>query len=258
MFAKRLHRSLFFFATYAYLLLASTACLWIVYEYFGFHSFASYYAYWASTFLILAARSVAIAELCRHVLRAYQGIWKLAWRALSVLALLFLLHAAFDTWGQANQLALYGLTLGRDLDMASVAILAILLLIRNYYGLALDHAQKNIAFGILFLCSVRVINNTILRNLFAGSLYSSFLVNFISIGPSMRAQVERATNMWSMIDIYSLLISTGIWCFALRKSLPEPAAKPALLPTEVYREMSPAINVRLSAFNDRLVELLKP
>ena len=33
---------------------------------------------------------------------------------------------------------------------------------------------------------------------------------------------------------------------------------PVLLPAEVYRELSPAINLRLSAFNDRLVELLKP
>jgi hypothetical protein len=31
-----------------------------------------------------------------------------------------------------------------------------------------------------------------------------------------------------------------------------------LLPAEVYREMSPAINMRLATFNDRLMELLKP
>jgi hypothetical protein len=179
------------------------------------------------------------------VLRAYRGIWNLAWRALSVLVLLFLVHAAFDSWGQTNRLALYGLILERDLDMVSVAILAILLLIRNYYGLALSHVQKNIAFGLLFLGSTRIINNTILRNLFAGRLSSWF-------------QVESATDLWSVIDIYSLLISTGIWCFALRKSLPEAIVKPALLPAEIYREMSPAINVRLSAFNDRLARLLKP
>jgi hypothetical protein len=29
------------------------------------------------------------------------------------------------------------------------------------------------------------------------------------------------------------------------------------LPAEIYRELSPAINLRLSAFNDRLLELLK-
>jgi hypothetical protein len=33
---------------------------------------------------------------------------------------------------------------------------------------------------------------------------------------------------------------------------------PEMLPAEVYRELSPAINLRLSAFNDRLAELLKP
>jgi hypothetical protein len=31
-----------------------------------------------------------------------------------------------------------------------------------------------------------------------------------------------------------------------------------MLPADVYREMSPAINMRLATFNNRLVELLKP
>jgi hypothetical protein len=31
-----------------------------------------------------------------------------------------------------------------------------------------------------------------------------------------------------------------------------------LLPADVYRELSPAINMRLATFNSRLVELLKP
>jgi hypothetical protein len=30
-----------------------------------------------------------------------------------------------------------------------------------------------------------------------------------------------------------------------------------LLPAEVYRELSPAVNLRLRAFNDRLMGLLK-
>jgi hypothetical protein len=54
------------------------------------------------------------------------------------------------------------------------------------------------------------------------------------------------------------MTAMGIWCYALRKPIPERADAPELLPVEVYRELSPAINMRLATFNNRLVELLKP
>jgi hypothetical protein len=44
----------------------------------------------------------------------------------------------------------------------------------------------------------------------------------------------------------------------LRKPLPVLAKDPGLLPASVYEEFSPALNLYLRAFNDRLQELLKP
>jgi hypothetical protein len=35
------------------------------------------------------------------------------------------------------------------------------------------------------------------------------------------------------------------------------AKDPELLPVKVYQEFSPALNMRLRAFNDRLLEMLK-
>jgi hypothetical protein len=60
-----------------------------------------------------------------------------------------------------------------------------------------------------------------------------------------------------MIRTSGEIISISIWCYALRKPLPAPAKDPVLLPAEVYRELSPAVNLRLRAFNDRLMGLLK-
>jgi hypothetical protein len=54
------------------------------------------------------------------------------------------------------------------------------------------------------------------------------------------------------------MFTMGIWCYALRRPVLAPSESPVLLPTEVYQELSPAINLRLATFNDRLVELLKP
>src|SRR5579863_4682868 len=118
-FARRARRVLPFFAAYAAVLLANSAGMWLVYEAFGFHSLVSYYCCWTSVLLNAAMRSLAIAELCRYKLRAYRGIWELVWRALICISILFLAHAAFDTYGQPNRYAIYGLTLDRDLDIAS-------------------------------------------------------------------------------------------------------------------------------------------
>jgi hypothetical protein len=257
-FTRRAQRILPFFTAYAVILLANTAGLWLVYEALGFHSLAAYFSYWISVLLNAGMRSLAIAELCRYKLRVYQGIWELAWRLLVGISMFFVFHAAFDTWGQPNRLAIYSLTLDRDLDMASVAILAALLLVHNYYGLSLEPLQRKIAAGICLVCAVDVIGDTILRSLFTGYLSPILTANSPPLWSSLQHQFQRAEDIWSTVHLFSFMAAMGIWCYALRKPVPAPAMAPVLLPAEVYREMSPAINLRLSAFNDRLVELLKP
>ncbi len=257
-FGRKVQRILPLFSAYTCVVLAGTIGVWLTYECFGFNSLTSYYAYWASILLDATARSLAIAELCRYGLRAYRGIWALVWRSLTALSILLLAHAAMDAWGQPNGLAIYGTTLERDLDLSSITIIAVLLLIRKYYGLALEPLQRGIAVGICLICAVDVIGNTILRNLLSGYLFSWFLTSQKALWPALSPQFERVRDTWSTFHLFAFMLSMGIWCFALRKPLPAPSESPALLPAEVYREMSPAINMRLATFNDRLVELLKP
>ena len=257
-FARKVQLILPLFAAYTYVVLAGAVGVWLTYEYFGFYSLTSYYAYWGSVLLNAAARSFAIAELCRYGLRAYRGIWALVWRLLAVVSVVLLVHAAADAWGQPNKVAIYGATLDRDLALASIVILAVLFLIRKYYGLAFEPLQRAIAVGICFICAVDVIGNTILRNLYTGYLFSWFLASQKALWPALQPQLMRVNDMWSTVHLFSFMFSMGIWCFALRKPLPMPSENPVLLPAEVYRELSPAINLRLSAFNDRLAELLKP
>ena len=257
-FVRKVQRILPLFAIYACMLLTCMIGVWLTYEYFGFSSLTSYYAYWGSILLNAAARSLAIAELCRYGLRAYRGIWALVWRGLTVFSIFLLTHAALDAWGQPNRVAIYGMTLDRDLALASIVILAVLLLIQNYYGIALEPLQRAIAVGICFICAVDVIGNAILRNLYTGYLFSWFLNSQKALWPSLKPQVYHVNDMWSAVHLFAFMFSMGIWCFALRKPVPAPSASPVLLPAEVYRQMSPAINMRLATFNDRMVELLKP
>lgn len=257
-FARKVQRILPLFSVYTCVLLSCGIGVWLTYEYFGISSLISIYAYWGSILLSAVVRSLAIAELCRYGLRAYGGIWALVWRVLTALSILLFAHAAMDARGQPNQFAIYGMTLDRDLALASIVILAVLLLFRNYYGLALDPLQRSIAVGICLICGVDVIGNTIFRNLFTGYLFSWFLTSQKDLWPALRPQVQYVNDIWSTVHLSFFMFSMGIWCYALRKPVPARAEAPELLPAEVYRELSPAINMRLATFNDRLAELLKP
>jgi hypothetical protein len=258
-FTRKVERILPFFAVYSVGLLTCTIGVWLTYDFFGIRSPISSYAYWGSVLLNSAMRSLAIAELCRYGLRAYKGIWALGWRLLAILSIFLLVHAGLDAWGAPDKLAIYGATIDRDLAFASIFILAALLLIRNYYGLALEPLQKGIAAGICFFCTVDAVGNAIIRNLYTGSLFSFFQTSQRSaLAAPIRPQVERINDLWSAVHLLCFMFSIGIWCYFLRKPAPAASESPVLLEARVYRELSPAINLRLTTFNDRLVELLKP
>jgi hypothetical protein len=238
--------------------LFSTIGVWVIYNYFGFDSPYSIRAYWSSALLNATARSLAIAELCRYGLRAYRGVWALVWRVLLVLSIVLLFHVTIDAWGQPNGVAIYGATLDRDFALASIVILAALLLIRNYYGLSIEPLQKALAGGICFICTVDVIGNSLLRKLYTGILYSWFLTSRKAQWPELSSRVQRVDDIWSVVHLLCFMSVMGIWCYALREPLGAPSSSPILLPAEAYQELSPAINLRLASFNNRLVELLKP
>jgi hypothetical protein len=255
---RNLRRYLPFFTIYSNFLLMSTVGVALFYHHFGFRSVASYNAYWLTVGLIVIVRGFAIAELCRYELRAYQGIWALTWRILALLAVFFFGHAAVDAWMQAGGIPIYGLTLERDIAISSILILLALLLIRNYYGLTLEPLHKWIAVGMFLVALVGIMNNTILRDTLSGRLIFWLFGRYASSWPGLRSQVDSANDLWNTIRASGDIVSISIWCYALRKPLPVPAQDPVLLPAEVYRELSPAVNLRLRAFNDRLLEMLKP
>lgn len=248
-YARGLQRHLPFFAGYATLLALCTLGLELIYLHFGFRSATYYYADWITIGLNAVGRGLAIAELCHYGLQAYRGVWALAWRFLSILALISLGHAAIDAWGKPIWFATYVLTLARDAEFSSVLVLIALLLIRRYYGLGLESLEKWIAVGICLFCVVDAVNKTMLRDLLLSSMFHWYRI---------QPEIERVNELCNTINLSAFMVSMGIWCFAMRKPLPAPAATPQLLPAEVYEDLSPAVNLRLRAFNNRLLEMLKP
>ena len=237
-----------FFVAFVDFMLASTVFDALLIWKFGFHSAAVYYGFWISYALVLLARSGATVELCRNCLRAYPGIWALAWRLFGLMALGLLAHAAWDAGGQPHWIAAYVLTLERDINISTFLILAAMLMMSHYYRIRLERFQQWIAFGICFYCVTAFANSSVLRDL---------LLPLFPAGPSMLSRMNEVNEISNLVDIAASGLTLGTWSLLLLRPLPEPAAEPALLPAEVYAEMSPMVNLQLRELNDRIVEMLR-
>src|SRR5258708_33276481 len=72
------------FSVYIFMTLAQSGLLFVAIRRWGFSSSVGWRIVWATQFLVLGARAFAVAELCRHILGRFRGVWLLArWILLS-------------------------------------------------------------------------------------------------------------------------------------------------------------------------------
>ncbi len=232
---RRLYLRLPLFTAYLTLLLVRTLFLWVLYLSVGYDSPLSFQGYWVSQGILLAARGVAVAEIAWRAVREYRGVWALGWRLLCGIALLLLVHAAVDARGAASWIAPFLLTAERDLELAVLGILVVLLTLCRYYGIRLEPVQKMVALGMGFYSAIQSLNN-------------SFVQDWLA----------RYFTAWSAVRVFSFEVTLVIWLVALRRPLPAAAPAPVLLPQKLYDELSPQVNNRLRVLNQRLLEILKP
>jgi hypothetical protein len=230
-----LFRRLPLFTVYLALVAAREVGWWSIVHGAGYTSRPAFYFYWATQAVLLLARTLVIVELCRSILRPFRGIWALAWRTLMLIASGLVLYAAWATLGKNLWVSVFILTAERGLELAAVAILLALLAISRYYGIRVQALEKMIALGLGFYSGVQVFNNSILRE---------FLGQFF--------------GWWSWVRPGSFQVALLFWLAALRHPVPRVAPAPALLPQEIYDDLSPRVSYRLRALNDRLLEMLKP
>ncbi|MBI3669763.1 MAG: hypothetical protein HY237_08300 [Acidobacteria bacterium] len=230
-----LFRRLPVFTGYLFLVVAHEIGWWAIVHSSGYASPPAFYFYWVSQALLLSARALAIAELCQSILRPYRGVWALAWRILLVTASGLLSYAAWASFGNRAWITLFILTAQRGLELAAVAILITLMLISRYYGIQVQPLQRLIALGLGFYSAVQILNNSFMRE---------FLGHYF--------------DWWNWVRASSFQVALVLWLLALRKPLPATAPAPALLPQEIYDDLTPQVSYRLRALNDRLLEMLKP
>jgi hypothetical protein len=181
---------------------------------------------WSSQAVVTLARALAVAELCRHMLARYHGVWALAWRVLCASAMLVILYSGFAgrrRWELAFP------ALDRSLELSIAAVIVILLLFVRYYEVVADPVDRSLAVGLCLYSCFGAVNNTILDRY----LYSY-------------------QELWIILGMLSFLASLMVWTWALRSPQRVSRRKEALLAPGIYESLAPQINLRLRTLNDRL------
>jgi hypothetical protein len=248
-YRRGLQRRLPLFTAYLTLLLAVTGVRWVVYGVFGFGSWTAYDTGWISNAILLAARGLAIGELCFCLLGAYRGIWALTWRILLGVSCLFLVHAGMESAFRRYWLGTFVMALDRDLELTATAVLVALLLIGRYYTLEMGQLERAIALGLCTFSATAAIANSLLLQAWA---------THPPIGHGYAVWIDHAQFWWNLAEGLALLGVLVMWAVILRQPFPIVRPPPALLPVTAYRELSLAFNLKLRALDAHLQEMLQP
>ena len=220
------------FSLYVLLNLALGILAFAVYRRWGFFSQSSWTIAWGMQALALCARAVAVAEVCKHLLSRYRGVWAFAWRVMAACAALVLVYS-----GLAARRGLgYVLpTAARGLELAIAAMIVALFLFVRHYGVEVNPADRSIALGFCLYSCFTVLNYTLLNH---------FPNDYVTL--------------WNSLGMLAYLGGLLLWSWALHKPYGGAGVVDSLLPASVYQSLAPQINLRLRLLNDQLNQLWKP
>jgi hypothetical protein len=227
-------REIPFFSAFVFLATARTLSLWWIYHDPTLESGIVFNFYWVTQLLNVAARGLAAAEVCWLALRAYRGVWELAWRLLAGVGLALTAFAAAAALSNTRSIAAVALRSERGLELAVAGLLLVLLAFSRYYGIRVPLVVRYIAAGLGLHAGIEVINDS-----FMYAWFASFFPWFAGI------------------RVMSFDIALAIWCWGLRHPVAFAEPKPVLLEAQVYDEVTPQVSRRLRELNSRLLEMLK-
>jgi hypothetical protein len=216
------------FTFYVFMTLAQSGLLFLAITGSGFWSASSWKVGWFTQCLVLAARGFAVAELCKHILGRFRGVWLMArWTifASGLIALGYALIVGFRKWTLMLTTAELGI------ELAIAAVIVSLLLFARYYEIEVDQPFRSLAIGLCLYSCVAVLNDTVLEH---------WLNGYVSLW-----------NKFGMLAFFACLL---LWTQALRHSVPQAAADPLLLDRSVYLQVMPEVNGRLRALNEQLIQ----
>jgi hypothetical protein len=230
-FTRRHYRHFSAFTVYLAGTIAQGVTQFELYRHFGYLSESSRIATWTVQAVVTLLRCVAVLEVCRHVFAGYRGIWALIWRVLLFSVPLVLVLTLLSSTSRLDTRIFYA---DRAASLAiSMVIVAVVLFARFYQVEALE-PTRSIAVGFFLYSCFTLINNTVLE-----TWWSAY-------GP-----------MWTFLETCAFIACLLVWGWALRNA-PVIVEAPQPIPADVYQDLSPEVNRRLGALNDRLRTIDRP
>jgi hypothetical protein len=231
---RGLHRRLPLFTLYLFLVFAADLSAWWLWHSLGYETPLTFYIHWSFEAILLAARALAIAELCWDTLSMFSGIWRLSRIVLVAVAVLLTGVATGNAWGEREALPAFIYTAQHGLEIAALAIILVLLAICRYYRVPVRPVTMWLAFGLGLYAGVQIA-----------------LLGLVKIWGNQYIQI------FSTVRAGSYAIALGIWFAALWRASNQRVTGTALLPAEVYEQVAPQVNAALEKLNSRLLEILR-
>jgi hypothetical protein len=236
-FVLAIRRGLFdrlpIFTAYLFVLLVNEATTAAVYTLTGITSYASFVTAWTLQGVLVLLRALVIYEICRSLLSAHEGVWRLCRPILIGVAVVLGITAGTVAAKNVHFLEGFILTAGRGLEVIVLGILVFGLVFCRYYGLSIERHLAWIALGLGFYAAVQVANNTMLEH-------------WLQYFP-----------LWNDLRNFSFNIALVFWIVALWRPLPERRASAVVLGSGEYGELAAPVTARLRELNSRLLEMWK-
>jgi hypothetical protein len=211
--------------------LAHNIAQFFIYRHWGFDSPAARWAAWGVRPVIEVLRFMAVLEICRQVFANYRGIWAFIWRTMIVCVGLTAILAMILSRRAFKYGILYA---DRSVGLSEAVAIVALLVFARYYRVQTEDPLRWLAIGFFLYACFVVVNDTLLE-----------------------VSVKVYSPAWNLLGTAAYTSSVLVWGWALRRSVRQPAMAPEMLPASVYNTVSPDVNQRLRALNDRLSALSK-
>lgn len=234
--SRRLYKPLPVFTTYLTAVLVCDILRYSVISTLGQRSKTEFILYWTTQWILVMIRAAVIYEICRRLLGAYPGVWRLCIGVLCLLAMVLIFVTWIDAATQGPWIARFFLTLDRGFELEVLGILVVVLAFCRYYQIPVERFVGLIVAGLSLYSALTILNDT-----FASHWFMPLLA------------------VWREIRGDSFIWAECVWfaAIALWKPLQERQRAPVLLDSEVYSQMTVVVTVRLRELNARLEEILR-
>ena len=229
---RKLGQHLPFFVAYLSVLVSAELIMFGVYRIAGFASKTSFYSFWGLQSAFLLLRALVVYEICRSILSAFEGVWRLVKPILLAIGGVLLVAVLISMSGTPLNIKI-AIPMGqRGLEVIIAGLLVSGLAFCRYYRVRVEPYVAWIALGLGFHSIIQATDDTFLP----------WLNHFA---------------LWAALSHASFDIALLTWLIAVWKPLPAMQHARALLGQDEYDRLSPQVTAQLRELNTRLLEMWK-